>query len=99
MTRAFARDNPDLVRAVIAGLSQEAAWSNEHAAEAELILQKAARYDDAIRDEFVRLHRRYTFYPPSDAGFVKQLQSAADWLAKRKVLPEQITVSDYLATV
>jgi sulfonate transport system substrate-binding protein len=99
VTRSFARDNPDLIRAVIAGLAQEASWSDEHAAESELMLQKAARYDDAIRDQFTRLHRRYKFYPPSDARFVQQLQDAADWLVKRKVLPEQITVSDYLATL
>ncbi len=99
VTRGFARDNPDLVRAVIAGLAREAAWSDEHPAESELMLQQAARYDDAIREQFVRLHRRYRFYPPSDARFVQQLQDAADWLAKRRVLPEQITVSNYLATV
>jgi sulfonate transport system substrate-binding protein len=99
VTRAFARDNPDLVRAVIAALAQEAAWSDAHPAESELMLQKAARYDDAIREQFVRLHRRYSFYPPSDARFVQQLQVAADWLAKRKVLPEPITVSNFLATL
>jgi sulfonate transport system substrate-binding protein len=84
---------------VIAGLAQEAAWTDEHPVESELMLQKAARYDDAIREQFVRLHRRYKFYPPSDAQFVQQLQTAADWLTKRKVLPEPITVSDYLATL
>lgn len=98
VTRSFAQDNPDLVRAVIAALAQEAAWSDANPAEAELVLQKAARYDDAIREQFVRLHRRYRFYPPGDTRFVEQLQSAADWLAKRRVLPEQITVSNYLAT-
>ncbi len=99
VTRSFARNNPDLVRAVIAGLAQEAAWSETHPAESELILQHAGRYDDAIREQFVRMHRRYRFYPPSDAHFVQQLQDAADWLAKRHVLPERITVSEYLATL
>ena len=46
----------------------------------------------------MRLHRRYTFYPPIDAKFVQRLQQAADWLTQRKVLPEQITVADYLAS-
>ena len=99
VTRAFARDNPDLVRTVIAGLAREAAWADDQPAEAELMLQKAARYDDAIREQFVRLHRRYTFYPPGDARFVQQLQQAADWLAKRRILPEQITVADHLASL
>ncbi len=99
VTRSFARDNSDLVRAVIAALAQEAAWSDEHPAESELMLQKAARYDDAIREQFVRLHRRYRFYPPSDTRFVQQLQDAADWLVKRRVLPEPVTVSDHLAAL
>ena len=30
---------------------------------------------------------------------VAELQSAADWLEKRKVLPEKITVADHLANV
>jgi sulfonate transport system substrate-binding protein len=94
----FAKDNPDLIRAVIGSLQQEAAWTNDNPLETEQILQRAAKYDDAIRDQFVRMHRRYTFHPPSDGQFVQQLQQAADWLTARKVLPEHITVSDYLAT-
>lgn len=31
--------------------------------------------------------------------FVTQLQRAADWLADRRVLPEHLTVADFLAPV
>jgi sulfonate transport system substrate-binding protein len=99
VTRAFARDNPELVRAVVAELRQEAVWSNDNPAEAEAILQRKAHYSDQIRDFFVSMHRRYTFYGPDDKTFVARLQSAADWLVERKVLPEQVTVAGYLAPV
>jgi sulfonate transport system substrate-binding protein len=35
----------------------------------------------------------------NDAAFVKNLQTAANWLVARNVLPEPITVSDHLAKV
>nr|WP_294548160.1 NrtA/SsuA/CpmA family ABC transporter substrate-binding protein [uncultured Rhodopila sp.] len=95
--RSFARDNPDLVRAVIAALREEAAWSDEHPLDSEIIAQRKANYSDEIRDYFVTLHRRYTFYEPNDKAFVARLQSAADWLTERKVLPEQVMVAEYLA--
>jgi sulfonate transport system substrate-binding protein len=99
VTRTFARDNPDLVRAVIAGLKDEAVWSNEHPLDSEIIMQRKASYSNEIRDYFVGLHRRYSFFAPDDKAFVARLQSAADWLTERKVLPEQVTVAEYVAPV
>ena len=37
---------------------------------AEIIAQRKAGYSDEIRDYFVTLHRRYTFYEPNDKAFV-----------------------------
>jgi hypothetical protein len=38
-------------------------------------------------------------FPVTDAAFVAGLQKVADWLTDRKVLPDQVTVADYLAVV
>jgi hypothetical protein len=61
------------------------------------IAQKKAGYSDEIRDEFVALDRKYRLYPVNDKEFVEGLQTAADWLVARNVLPEPVTVSDHLA--
>jgi sulfonate transport system substrate-binding protein len=96
-TSSFAAENPDLVRAVNAGLLAEAAWISAHAAEAEDITQKKAGYSEQIRDQFIAQKRRYELHPVSDTAFVENLQKAADWLVARKVLPEPVTVADHLA--
>ncbi len=95
--RNFAKNNSEIVRAVGKAYEDEAKWTNTNISDAEHIVQKRAGYSDAIRDQFIARKRNYTLYPASDAQFVANLQKAADWLAVRKILPEQITVSDHLA--
>ena len=97
VTRKFATENPDLVRAVNAAFVSEAEWASAHPEEAEFIAQRIAKYGDAVRNRFIVMKRRYILYPVTDRQFVAQLQKAAEWLVARKVLPEAVTVSDHLA--
>ncbi len=90
---------PPSSRAVNAAFLAEADWASQNPADAEQLAQAQAGYDDVLRDEYVRLHRRYVTYSPADAAFVARFQRAADWLVKRRVLPEPITVGDHLATL
>ncbi|MET0220069.1 MAG: NrtA/SsuA/CpmA family ABC transporter substrate-binding protein [Tardiphaga sp.] len=98
-SRAFAANNPAIVRALNAAFEKEAQWVNENTRDAEYLVQKVARYSDTIRDQFIAQKRNYQLFPASDKKFVAGLQTAADWLTARKVLPEPVTVSDHLATV
>ncbi|MFL9932090.1 NrtA/SsuA/CpmA family ABC transporter substrate-binding protein [Paraburkholderia sp. RL18-103-BIB-C] len=98
-TRKFAQDNPDLVRAVNKAYAQEAQWASEHPDEAERIAQKQGNYSDEVRATLTAMKRRYTMHGVDDKAFVQDLQKAADWLTKRNVLPQQITVADYLVKV
>jgi sulfonate transport system substrate-binding protein len=98
-SRAFAANNPAIVRALSAAYETEARWVNENTRDAEYLVQKVARYSDTIRDQFIAQKRNYQLFPASDKKFVAGLQTAADWLTARKVLPEPVTVSDHLATV
>jgi sulfonate transport system substrate-binding protein len=97
VTRKFATENPDLVRAVNAAFVAEAEWASTHPGEAEHILQKIGKYGDAVRDSFVAMNRRYLIYPITDPEFAAELQRAAEWLVARKILPEHVTVTDHLA--
>jgi sulfonate transport system substrate-binding protein len=99
VTQDFSDRNPGLVRAVNAAFVAEAQWASDHTQEAETIAQLQGGYTDAIRDTFIAQKRRYTLKSVSDAAFVKQLQTAANWLVARNVLPEPITVADHLAKV
>ncbi|RJF86933.1 sulfonate ABC transporter substrate-binding protein [Oleomonas cavernae] len=95
--RQFAEENPDIVRAVNAALATEAQWASENTREAELIAQAKGGYRDEVRDHLAGLKRKYLIHSVNDTAFVSNLQSAADWLTARKVLPEQVTVADHLA--
>ncbi len=99
VTEDFATKNPGLIRAVNAAFAAEAQWASDHAEEAETIAQQKGQYSDAIRDAFIAQKRRYTLKQVTDAAFIKNLQTAADWLVARNVLPEPITVGDHLAKV
>lgn len=99
ITREFSQKNPGLVRAVNAAFVAEAAWASDHPTEAETIAQKQGEYSDQIRDAFIAQKRRYNLKSVNDTAFVKQLQTAADWLVAHNILPEQITVGDHLAKV
>ncbi|MEP9378725.1 NrtA/SsuA/CpmA family ABC transporter substrate-binding protein [Aquabacter sp. CN5-332] len=95
--RQFAQDNPDIVRAVNAALAAEAKWASENTQEAERIAQAKGDYSDQVRDHLASLKRKYVIYSVDDKAFLNNLQSAADWLAERKVLPEKVKVTDHLA--
>lgn len=98
-SRAFAANNPAIVRALSAAYEKEAQWVNENTRDAEYLVQKVAKYSDTIREQFIAQKRNYQLFPASDKNFVAGLQTAADWLTARKVLPDPVTVSDHLAGV
>jgi sulfonate transport system substrate-binding protein len=96
-TRKFATDNPSLVRAVNDAFRAEGRWISENSKDAEYIAQKAGKYSDQVRDQFVAMRRQYRYFPVNDENFIAELQRAADWLVARKVLPESVKVTDHLA--
>jgi sulfonate transport system substrate-binding protein len=96
-TRKFATDNPALVRAVNDAFRAEGKWISQNGKEAEYIAQKAGKYSDEVRDQFIAMNRQYRYFPVNDEKFLSELQRAADWLAARKVLPEPIKATDHLA--
>lgn len=93
----FVEKNPSLVRAVNAAFAEEAAWVSANPAEAEQVGQKLMNYPDEVREHFVTLKRKYNVYPVTDEAMVAKLQKASEWLVERKVLPEQVNISDTLA--
>ena len=97
--RDFVAENPDLVRAFNAAIVAEAEWANANNVEAETIAFNGLKYPEAVRDHFISLKRRYTPYAVTDAGFLAKFQTAADWLSARSVLPQKVTVTDYVAAV
>jgi len=96
-TRKFATDNPALVRAVNDAFRAEGKWISESSKEAEYIAQKAGKYSDQVRDQFIAMNRQYRYFPVNDEKFLSELQRAADWLVARKVLPEPVKITDHLA--
>jgi sulfonate transport system substrate-binding protein len=96
-TRKFATDNPALVRAVNDAFRAEGKWISENSKDAEYIAQKAGKYSDQVRDQFIAMDRKYRYFPVNNENFIAELQRAADWLAARKVLPEPVTITDHLA--
>jgi sulfonate transport system substrate-binding protein len=96
-TRKFATDNPALVRAVNDAFRAEGKWMSENSKNAEYIAQKAGKYSDQVRDQFIAMNRQYRYFPVNDEKFLSELQRAADWLVARRVLPEPIKVTDHLA--
>ncbi|GLH80037.1 ABC transporter substrate-binding protein [Bradyrhizobium sp. SSBR45G] len=98
-TRKFATENPALVRAVNEAFRAEGKWISENSRDAEYIAQKAGKYSDQVRDQFIAMNRQYRYFSVNDKKFVTDLQKAADWLAERKVLPEPVKVADHLAPI
>lgn len=96
-TRRFSEENADLVRAVIAAYEVEAKWVTDHPVEAETIAQREGGYSDKVRDHLIGYKRRYQLYSVHDEKFLKDFQFAADWLSDRKILPQKVRVTDYLA--
>src|ERR1700761_395008 len=98
-TRQFSHRNRDLVTAVNGAFVTEAAWASTNSREAETIAQKQGHYGDDIRDSFIAQKRQYHIRHTDDQAFLTQLQQAADWLTVRKILPGEVHISDYVATV
>ena len=99
-SKKFATENADLVRLVNKALKDEADWATANPQESEKIAQGSPpRYVDAVRERFLSLKRGYEIYPVTDTAFIARLQKAADWLVERKVLPEQVAITDLLAQV
>jgi len=98
-TRKFATDNPALLRAVNDAFRAEGKWLSENCKDAEYIAQKAGKYSDQVRDQFIAMNRKYRYFSVNDKQFVTDLQEAADWLVERKVLPERVKVADHLAQI
>jgi sulfonate transport system substrate-binding protein len=96
-TRKFATDNPSLVRAVNDAFRTEGKWVSENSKDAEYIAQKAGKYSDQVRDQFIAMKRQYRYFAVNDRQFIADLQKAADWLLARKVLPEPVKITDHLA--
>jgi sulfonate transport system substrate-binding protein len=96
-TRKFATDNPAIVRAVNDAFRAEGKWISENGKDAEYIAQKAGKYSDQVRDQFIGLNRKYRYFAVNDENFLAELQKAADWLVARKVLPEPVKITDHLA--
>jgi sulfonate transport system substrate-binding protein len=95
----FAEENLDIVRAVNAAFRAEGQWVTQNTREAEILVQKDAGYSDAVRDSLIQLKRRWEFHGTSDTAFLATFQKAADWLSARKILPQQVVISDYLVKV
>ena len=85
------------MRAVNDAFRAEGKWISDNSKAAEYIAQKAGKYSDQVRDQFVALDRKYRYFPVNDEKFLSELQRAADWLVARKVLPEPVKVTDHLA--
>lgn len=98
-TRKFATENPALVRAVNDAFRAEGKWISENSKQAEYIAQKAGKYSDQVRDQFIAMNRQYRYFSVNDQQFVADLQKAADWLVERKVLPDPVKVTDHLAQI
>jgi sulfonate transport system substrate-binding protein len=99
ITKDFSERNRNLVAAVNAAFTAEAAWASANSREAETIAQEQGRYSDGIRDTFIAQKRQYHIRRTDDQEFLAQLQRAADWLSERKVLPGQVRITDCVATV
>lgn len=97
--RSFAEKNGELVRAVIEAYKAEGDWMTTHTEEAEAFAQQDGGYDDAVRDYLVSLKRENLFYEADDPRFLADFQRAADWLSERAILPQSITVADYVVRI
>jgi sulfonate transport system substrate-binding protein len=96
-TRKFATENPALVQAVNDAFRAEGKWISENSKDAEYIAQRAGKYSDEVRDQFIAMNRQYRYFSVEDKQFIAELQRAADWLVERKILPEPVNVSEHLA--
>jgi len=96
-TGKFAAENPALVAAVNDAFRAEGKWISENSKDAEYIAQRAGKYSDEVRNQFIAMNRQYRYFSADDKQFLAELQRAADWLVERRILPEPVKVSDHLA--
>ena len=96
-TERFARENPDLLRAVSTAFTAEAQWTNQNRRQAEDILQKEVNYSDAIRDIFIAQNRRVEIHNVNEAAFIASVQKSADWLVSHRIVTEKLVVAEHLA--
>ncbi|WP_219211079.1 NrtA/SsuA/CpmA family ABC transporter substrate-binding protein [Variovorax boronicumulans] len=92
--RQYATDNSAVVREVISAFRDEAKWVNGHVRDAELVVQKDAKYNDAVRDHLIAYNRQHHLYEPTDQEFLRRFQRSADWLTSHGVLPKKVNVSE-----
>jgi sulfonate transport system substrate-binding protein len=97
--RAFARNNPDIIRAVSKAFRDEAAWVNANNREVEYLLQSRIRYSDSIRDKYIAQKREFVIFDVTDRAHLARLQASADWFTAHRVLPDRLTVTDHLAEI
>lgn len=92
--RQYATDNAAIVREVIGAFREEAKWVNAHVRDAELIVQKDAKYSDEVREVLVAYNRQHHLYEPTDRAFLQRFQQSTDWLTSHGVLPKKVNVAD-----
>ncbi|MCL2898054.1 ABC transporter substrate-binding protein [Brenneria tiliae] len=92
----FARQHPDIVKAVSEAFAAEGEWASAHPQEVEAVSQKAGKYSDEIKNYFISLNRSYQFFKPNDEDFLKQFQFAVDWLTKHRILQQKVNVKEYV---
>ena len=90
----YAKENPDVVRKVIAAYKAEADWANANPAEAQKIGNEVSKYPQAVVDKLVQQNVQ-TSWSLIDDKAIADLQYGADWLADRKVLSKKITIADH----
>lgn len=98
-TRDFAKNQPDVVRAVLDAYYEEGKWISEHPEQAEDLARDENGYSQEARDLLASYKRKNIFYEADDQAFMSNFQRAADWLAERKIIKAPIKVSDYSVKV
>jgi len=96
--RAYAKENPKLVRAVIDALIADQDWQNAHYREALELGNDVSKYPKAVIDLMASRKVQEKLQPMNDDG-INQLQYGADWLAKRNVISAKIDIAEHTVKV
>ncbi|GLZ13366.1 ABC transporter substrate-binding protein [Actinomadura sp. NBRC 104425] len=92
--RDYAREHPDIVRAVIAAYQADQEWQNAHFREAIELGNGVSKYPQEVIDRLVQ-HRTTQKLRLMDDEGIEQLQYGADWLAERGILSDRIKIADH----
>ena len=92
----YAKNNVDVIKAVLAAYQVEADWSSKNTKDANDLSAKVNKYTQAVADK-IGAYKTQTFLTKPDDKASFDLQYAADWLAARGVIPSKITVADHFA--